>query len=177
MRIDEAGHAWKWWDDFWNDVKDWLEEKKEEAESKPNITVSYGYTGSVIFGGGGSASIGLTSDTKGNVGIAITTNGGGGFPSVGVGNYVSINNAPTIDAQKGLGTAVGASGGPGLAGGGEYNMIIDRTTGKVYHGGTVAVTVGFYPTIVEVHGEIGHTWVNGINIYDKAIQVIDFLLK
>ena len=65
MRIDEAGHAWKWWDDFWNDVKDWLEEKKEEAESKPNITVSYGYTGSVIFGGGGSASIGLTSDTKG----------------------------------------------------------------------------------------------------------------
>lgn len=44
-----------------------------------------------------------------------------------------------LAAQKGLGTAVGASGGPGLAGGGEYNMIIDRTTGKVYHGGTVAV--------------------------------------
>ena len=94
-----------------------------------------------------------------------------------MGLYESYNNAPTIYDQRGLGTVLGASGGPGIvAVGGEYNMIIDQSNGKVYHGGTVSATYGFYPTVVEVHGEVGNSWVWGFNIYDFAIGVIDFFI-
>ena len=44
-------------------------------------------------------------------------------------------------------------------------------------GGTVSTTCGFYPTIVEVHGEANYTWVWGINKYDVAISVVDFFLR
>lgn len=91
---------------------------------------------------------------------------------------VSGNNAPTIFDQGGMGTAVGASGGPAvIAVGADYNMVIDNKNGHTYHGGTVSVTCGLYPTIVELHGEVGYTWVRGFNVYDKAIQIVDFLAR
>ena len=176
MRLDATGNAWEWWKNFWDDAKEWLKTKKEEAENNANITTTSGITGSAAFGGAVSISAGITRDTKGNIGLLVTTNGGGGFPSVGAGSFFSFNNAPTIYDQRGMGATVGASGGTGvLAVGGEYNMIIDQKNKKVYHGGTLSVTYGLYPTIVEVHGEVGNTWVWGFNIYDVAIGIVDFI--
>ena len=174
MRQDLTGQSWK---TFWNKVKDWLTKKKEEAETNKDITVTKGFTGSAALGGGASVSVGHTKDTKGNTGIAVTVNGGGGFPNLGVGRFISVNNAPTIYEQEGLGTAVGASGGPwAVAVGAEYNTLINQEAGQVYHGGTLSATFGFYPTVVEVHGEVGYTFVWGFNIYDVAISVVDWAL-
>ena len=178
MRVDHNGHASlsEWWEEFLEDVKEWLEEEKEEASTNKDMTTTVGLTGSGALGVGGSVSLGVTFDTKGNVGGSLTINGGGGFPSLGAGGYASINNAPTIYDQEGLGTAVGASGEPGvIAVGGDYNTLVDNANGRTYHGGTVSVTYGLYPTIVEVHGEVGGTWVKGVNIYDVAISAVEFL--
>ena len=175
MRQDVTGQSWK---TFLNKVKDWLVQRKEKAETNNNITTTSGFTGSAMFGGGVSGSLGVTKDTKGNFGIAITTNAGGGFPSVGAGMFSSVNNAPTIYEQEGLGTTVGASGSSGVvAVGGEYNIMINQATGDVYHGVTVSVTGGLYPTPVEVHGELGYTFIWGFNIYDVAIGAVDWLSK
>jgi hypothetical protein len=139
--------------------------------------VTVGKTVSGAFGFAGSLSVGYTFDAKGNIGRSYTINGGGGFPSAGVGVFIAGNNAPTIYHQGGMGTAVGASGGPAaVAIGGDYNTLIDKANGRTYHGGTVSLTYGLYPTIVEVHGEVGYTIVRGFNIYDKAIQIVDFFL-
>ena len=178
MRVDYNGQVSidEWWEDFLRDAKEWLEEEKEEASSNDDRTTTVGLTGSGAFGVGGSVSMGVTFDTKGNVGGALTVNGGGGFPSLGVGGYGSVNDAPTIYYQEGWGVAVGASGGPGvIAVGGDYNILIDHANGCAYQGGTVSVTYGLYPTLVEVHGEVGYTWVKGFNIYDMAIVVVEFL--
>lgn len=108
----------------------------------------------------------------------LRTNGGGGLPSASAGAFASVNNTPTIYDQRGLGTAVGASGGPWLvAVGGDYNTLINQDKNCVYHGFTLAGTYGFYPTIVEAHGEAGYTWVWGFNKYDVAIDIADFMLK
>ena len=158
--------------------KKMLEDKKEKAATNVDITSTVGVTANGAFGAAGSASLGLTEDTKGNVGISFTINGGGGFPSAGVGAFLSVNNAPTIYEQSGPGTTVGASGGPwAVAVGGEYNILINEEENCVYHGATFSGTVGLYPTIIEVHGEVGYTWVWGFNIYDVAISLADFMLK
>ena len=173
MRQDSEGHSWK---SFWGNVKNWIVKKKEKAANKNNITTTIGITGSAAFGGGVSASLGVTQDTKGNLGFALTTNGGGGFPNVGGGAFVSVNNTPTIYEQSGLGTVVGASGGPWVVAiGGEYNMLINQEKDRVYHGATISATAGLYPTVVEVHGEVGYTWVRGVNMYDIAIKIADFM--
>jgi hypothetical protein len=154
-------------------VEETIELLEQFAESSGSGTITYGLTVSGAFGIAGSASVGITMDRKGNIGISYTVNSGGGFPSVSVGRFVSVNNAPTIYHQEGWGTVVGVSGGPEvIAVGGEYNMLIDQANNTVYHGGTVSVTAGLYPACVEAHGEVGYTWVRGLNIFD----VIGYLL-
>ena len=54
-------------------------------------------------------------------------------------------------------------------------MLVDQAEGKTYHGGTFSATVGLYPTVVEVHGEVGTTKVRGCNIYDVLINIVDFI--
>ena len=54
-------------------------------------------------------------------------------------------------------------------------MLIDQEVGTVYHGGTVSATLGLYPTVVEVHGEVGYTEVIGFNVFDVLIKVSDWL--
>lgn len=174
VRIDPTGK--KWMEPLWEHIRDTLINEKEKAAANKDETTSTGLTASAAFGIGASTSLGVTKDTKGNVGLALTLNGGGGFPSVGVGIYKSKNNAPTIYHQQGWGAVVGASGGPvAIAGGGEYNMMIDQDNNCAYHGATASVTYGFYPTIVEVHGELGYTWVWGVNVYDVAIAFAEFM--
>ena len=62
-----------------------------------------------------------------------------------------------------------------MAIGADYNMLINQDADTVYHGATVSVTGGLYPTIVEAHGEVGYTWVWGVNVYDVAIAFMDFI--
>ena len=115
-------------------------------------------------------------DTKGNIGIILITNIGGGSPGAGVGGFVSVNNAPTVSDQEGLGTTVGGSGGPGLvAGGVEYNMLINTETGETYHGATLTAAFGLYPACAELHGEVGNTEVWDINIFDIIIYIASAL--
>ena len=138
-----------------------------ESASNGNGTLTVGRMASAAFGIEASASLGITADRKGNIGLALALNGGGGFPSAGIGGFVSANSAPSIFAQEGWGGSVGASGGPEIvAGGVEYN-----------HGGALSLTFGLYPTIVEAHGEVGYTWVWGINVYDAAIDIVNNILS
>ena len=174
--FDHSGRLPQWLDNWLNDFKEWLKNEKEEASSNTNITLALGSTASGAFGVGASVSRGITIDTKGNVGCIRTVNGGGGFPNLGLGGFVSLNNAPTIYYQAGLGSAVGASGGPlCVAVGGDYNMMVDTVNGNTYHGCTITATYGLYPTIVEIHGEVGYTWVRGGNIYDVVIGFVEHM--
>lgn len=151
--------------------------RKEEAKSNEDGTETVGVTGSAAFGAALSGSLGITRDNKGNMGIALSFNVGGGFPSAGAGGYKTTTNAPNIYKQSGHGSTIGASGGPGVVAAGiEYNMLIDQEESCVYHGSTVSATYGFYPTIVEVHGEVGYTWVWGVNVYDVGIALIDLFI-
>ena len=178
-RIDSTGRGWleNKWNGFWQRVKSWSSDKKEKVKNNNNITITKGITASASMGAGVSTSLGATVDTKGNIGMSITVNGGGGFPSAGIGEFISANNAPTIFEQGGLGATVGVSGGPWVvAPGVDYNMLINQENDCVYHGGTLSVSYGLYPTLVEVHGEVGYTWVWGLNIFDIAIDVADFML-
>ena len=153
------------------------DQRKKEAANSTDATATIGMTASGAFGVGGSVSWGITFDTKGNVGLAATGNIGGGFPSAGVGGFISFSNAPNIYKQSGLGVVVGASGGPGVvAVGAEYCMMIDQEEDTLYHGGTLSVSAGLYPTIAEVHGEVGYTSVVGFNVFDALIGVVDLLL-
>lgn len=176
MRLDPAGYSW--WSNFWEWVKDMTMEQKEKASENGNGTGTIGITTSAAFGVGGSVSLGITFDARGNIGIASTFNAGGGFPSAGIGGFVTVTNAPNIHKQNGIGTVVGASGGPGvIAVGGEFSLIPDVEDCKTYYGGTISATVGLYPSIIEIHGEVGYTSVVGVNVFDAVMAVADAMLR
>jgi hypothetical protein len=175
LRLDPAGYSW--WGDFWEWVKDSTEEKKEKASDNGNGTGTIGITTSAAFGIGGSVSLGITFDEKGNIGIAGTFNAGGGFPSAGIGGFVTVTNAPNIYKQNGLGTVVGASGGPGvIAVGGEFSIMADTENCETYYGGTISATAGLYPTFIEIHGEVGCTSVVGFNVFDAVMAIANAML-
>jgi hypothetical protein len=140
-------------------------------------TQTIGVTANGAFGVGASISGGITYDLKGNIGIAATYTSGGGFPSAGIGGFITTTDAPDIYKQRGLGAVVGASGGPGvIAIGGEYSLMADTETVDSYNGYTVSATIGLYPTPVEIHGEVGYTEVIGFNIFDPFIWFADAML-
>ena len=175
MRFDPAGYSW--WGDLWNWIKDWAEGKKESASKNENRTETIGVTASAAFGFSCSGSLGITFDAKGNIGLCGTINVGAGFPSAGVGGFTTITDAPNIYKQAGLGCVLGASGGPGkYAVGGEYTLMVDTSSDETYNGLTSSATVGLYPTFVEVHGEVGYTFVTGFNVFDLIIGFSDFML-
>jgi len=172
-RNDSTGFGWR---EFWGDVRDWLSEEKEKAATSEDITATIGITLNGAFGVAASGTGGITFDSKGNIGLAFTINGGGGFPSAGIGGYLTFSDAPNIYKQNDLGAAVGASAGPGVVAiGAEYCMMFDTEEDAMYDGVTFSATVGLYPTIVEVHGEVGHTEVKGFNIFDALIGAVDLL--
>ena len=155
-------------------LQEGLADVYRNTADRGNGTITTGYTLSGAFGIGCSVSVGITRDRKGNIGVALTTNAGGGFPNASFGTFVSVTNAPTIYYQEGYGAVTGASVGPEIiAIGGEYNILIDKANDTVYHGGTVSVSAGILPACMEVHGEAGYTWVWGFNIYDMVRWLLD----
>lgn len=51
----------------------------------------------------------MTKDRKGNFGIIVSANTGGGTPSAPLSKYKSKTNAPTIYHQKGTSAQIGGS--------------------------------------------------------------------
>lgn len=62
----------------------------------------------------------MTKDRKGNVGIIVSANTGGGTPSASLSKYKSKTNAPTINHQKGTSAQIGVSIDIGASLGLEY---------------------------------------------------------
>lgn len=62
----------------------------------------------------------MTKERKGNVGIIVSANTGGGTPSASLSKYKSKTNAPTIYHQKGTSAQIGGSIDIGASLGLEY---------------------------------------------------------
>jgi hypothetical protein len=60
--------------------------------------------------------------------------------------------------------------------GGEYSLMIDKEAGETYNGITISATAGLYPTVVEVHGEVGYTTIGGFNVFDIFIGITNAML-
>ena len=71
-------------------------------------------------------------DRKGNVGIIVSANTGGGSPSASLSKYKIKTNAPTIYHQKGTSAQIGGSIDIGASLGLEYVVFPDSTTKDVY---------------------------------------------
>lgn len=121
-------------------------------------TVQIGGTGSGGLAGGGSASAGFVfgySKAHGFQIGAYQTLAGGGYAGGGGSLTMDFTWSPNPNVQQlcGMGASVGASGGAGLTGGGEINVIPDA-----YSSYTIGAGVGI-GTIIEQHGFISYTWV------------------
>ena len=173
-RTDTSGFSW--YSDFWNKMREMVEEKKEEASSREAGTTTIGLNISGAFGIAGALSIGLTYDAQGNAGIVDTECVGGGMPSWGVCIFETHTTAPNIDKQKGLSTQVGGSASFGATIGGEYVIFTDPDTYEAYHGITVMAGVGAAIIPAEFHGEVGYSSIRyKTNIYDIALYILDFI--
>lgn len=106
-------------------------------------------------------------DRKGNVGIIVSANTGGGTPSASLSKYKSKTNAPTIYHQKGTSAQIGGSIDIGASLGLEYVVFPDSTTNDVYQGTTISTGFGVSCIPAEIHGEIGYSWVYGFYITMK----------
>ena len=172
-RYDPSGCGWN---EFWESIREWLEEKKEEAEENEDGTVVIGSAGAAAGVLAFGRSTGVTLDRKGNVGIIITNSSGAGMPSVGTGFFGAVTNAPNIYKQEGSGVSFGVSGGAeGVSVGYDYNVLIDDSSSQQYKGHTVSVGFGASPTLIEVHALKDDSCVWGVNLYDIAITVVDWI--
>ena len=138
-----------------------------ETISKLDTTQTKGVSANAVGGVGVSGSIGVTTDTKGNIGIIITTSAVTGSPSAGVSLFENVTNAPDIYKQRELSAAIGGSVntviGPSI--GAEYNAFQDAITGDNYSGITASVGLGV-SIPPEFHISASYSWVYGFNVYD-----------
>lgn len=119
----------------------------------------------------------MTKDRKGNVGIIVSANTGGGTPSASLSKYKSKTNAPTIYHQKGTSAQIGGSIDIGTSLGLEYVVFPDSTTNDVYQGTTISTGFGVSCIPAEIHGEIGYSWVYGFNIYDEMNNIYNRIME
>lgn len=88
------------------------------------------------LGAGGSVTVGIAADPSGNIGLAVTVKGGGGFAGPGLGyaagGSITFSQSPTIFGLQGNSPQLGGAGG-GLGMGGSVNVSIS---------GSVTVTAG-----------------------------------
>lgn len=83
-------------------------------------------------------------DRKGNVGIIVSANTGGGTPSASLSKYKSKTNAPTIYHQKGTSAQIGGSIDIGASLGLEYVFFPDSTTNDVIKGQLFLLVLAFH---------------------------------
>lgn len=118
-----------------------------------------------------SGSLSVTTDTKGNVGIAVSGGVGGGSPSASVGVIQTATTAPDIYQQRGSSTQVGGSADiMGISIGIETSIFQNSDTLDTYYGGNLMAGIGA-PIPAELHGEVAYSYVNGINIYDAMENI------
>lgn len=165
-----------------NSIKDTVDNRiqsvKDDVMDKTNITVQITrfivgrHNGTVSVGGNASGtlsiwqhdgSLGISMDTKGNIGLQGTYVSGvtGGTKSWAFLVYRSKSNAPDIYAIEGDGLNIGGSVGAPVYGipliiGGDFNLIgdVNSTPYDGYFGDTVSGGIGYGN---EVHVEWGGT--------------------
>ena len=91
--------------------------------------------------------------------------------------FKTITNAPDIYKQRGTSYQTGGSGSfCDISAGLEYLTFKDTSSNQVYQGGTVFAGVGS-PIPIEFHGEVGYSYVIGINIFDIAEKACDKIME
>lgn len=176
IRYDPTGH--NWWNTLWEDIRDWLEEKKEEAENNEDGTVAFGSTGTVSAVLAFSRATGITFDRKGNVGVIVTNSSGAGMPSASIAVYGSVTNAPDIYKQEGSGVTLGTSAGAEFVSAGyDYSVLFDDISNKEYNGHTLSVGVGVSSPCVEMHILKDNSYVRGVNLYDIGIAFAGWMVQ
>jgi len=154
-----------------NVIKPVVKKIQETVGTIGNVTGVLGYNASAAIGVDVSLSVGVTSDTKGNVGVIFTGCAGGGTPSAAFSAFGTINSSPDIFSQRGPSTQVGGSFDySGVNVGGEYSFFQNYETNEIYQGLSIFGGIGV-PIPIELHGERGYSFVFGINIYDIAEKI------
>lgn len=156
-KVDYAGtgwisSCWKWVSD--NIIEPVVEGAKEFVSSI-DLTLTVGFNFSLSLGLlSYSASIGLSVDLKGNIGVqgSLSTSFTTGDVGVAASTFVSVTNAPTIYELNGYSTQIGVSvnGGVIECGG---DAIIFNSGGKDYSGYSLSagLTTPKGPVVVETH--------------------------
>lgn len=184
---DPSGNWPQWLDDFWDkakelisDVRDDLVEEKERAKNNTG-TYSAGFVGSAGFGAGGSYSLGLVIDNRGNIGISPAYSAGSSLPSAFFGPFVTLTNASsiyTLGGDYGSTLIIGGSAGEVVGPGVDFLIINDpqkpsgQSTGMTFQFGITAKV----PVPFEIHTQLSGGDVLGFNLYDGLIYVCDLIL-
>jgi hypothetical protein len=170
---DHTGRSWI--EDFWDSLRNKIEEKKEESKEKTG-TKTVGLNLAGAFGPAAFGSIGIATDKRGNVGFVISGGGGAGFPSGGLAIFDTYTNAPTIEKLNGLNAQLGGAVNVAcISGGAELVLFSDSDTGRGYQGVTFLLGLSPIPIGIEMHGEVGTSKVFAVNIYDIGLYLIDWV--
>lgn len=86
----------------------------------------------------------MTKERKGNVGIIVSANTGGGTPSASLSKYKSKTNVLTIYYQKGTSAQIGGSIDIEASLGLEYVVFPDSTTNDVFKGQLFLPVLAFH---------------------------------
>ena len=149
----------------------------KKTTSMINGTRTIGFSASATSGIGGSISIGLTTDNKGNIGFVATAGGIGGTPSASAGVFRSITSAPDIYKQKGPAYPTGGSlDAYGISVGAEYTLFTDSETDDIYHGVAVLAGVGAAMPL-EIHTGVSYSKIWGFNIYETLEKLYVKLME
>ena len=169
--IDPDGTKW------WQAVLNWAAEKIVEpivngvesliGDVDMTITLGFSITASIGFWTY-SASVGISMDFEGNIGVhgsvaaGLTT----GDVSLGVAGFVTVTNAPTVHALEGDSTQIGATAafGPRAS----VDAVMFESDGNEYYG--VSVGIGAATPKLEGHATIAHTF-RGIYSDSKSSMV------
>ena len=158
--IDKVDYAGTWWlSSCWNWVSDNIIEPvvegAKEFVNSIDLTFTVGFNISLSLGLlSYSASIGLSVDLKGNIGVqgSVSTSVTTGDIGVAASTFVSVTNAPTIYDLNGYSTQIGVSATGGVIEGG-CDTILFNSGGKDYRGYSVSagLTTPKGPVVVETH--------------------------
>ena len=169
--IDPDGTKW------WQAVLNWAAEKivepivngVESLIGDVDMTITLGFSITALIGFWTySASVGISMDFEGNVGVhgSVATGLTTGNVSLGVAGFVTVTNAPTVHAIEGDSTPIGATAafGPRAS----VDAVMFESDENEYYG--VSVGIGAATPKLEGHATIAHTF-RGIYSDSKSSMV------